>query len=451
MKQHQFDLIVLGSGPAGSTVAMKIVEAGKSVAMIDSREFGGTCALRGCNPKKVYANAGAIIDLARRSEGKLIIRSVKMKIDWRQLLEFKKEFTEPVVNKKEKSFQDSGIETFHGAAKFVGQNQISVGNTVLPANHILVTTGATPTKIDIPGSEHITTSDDFLEIAELPEHVVFIGGGYISMEFAHVVARCGTKVTVIERENRALSGFDPDLVKQLVNYSKRNGIQFRFNAALAGIDADGDGTYRLSFNGAPSIDNVGLIVHGAGRMPNIGDLGLQTANVAHDRNGIAVDKTLKSPTNDHVYAAGDCAASGAPRLTPCANEEARIVVKNFLTPGSESHADYGAVPKVAFTTPAIAAVGLSEKEATRSSDVDVRADDTSSWGSVRKTGDAVAGYKLLIDKKTDQILGAHLLGPGAEETINLFAMAMKFNLTATDVKSTLFAFPTFASDVRSMV
>ncbi|MCM2369679.1 dihydrolipoyl dehydrogenase family protein [Aporhodopirellula aestuarii] len=450
MKEQHFDLIVLGSGPAGSTVATKAVEDGKSVAIVESREYGGTCALRGCNPKKVYANAGTLIDQVRRAEGKLVVGSESIRIDWENLLRFKQEFTQPVKEERESSFQSDGIATFHGNATFTGPNRLSTGSELLSASRIVIATGATPTKIDVPGSQHIRTSDEFLELAKLPKHVVFIGGGYISMEFAHVVARCGSDVTIVERDGSVLSGFDPDLVEQLTQYSRRRGIQFRFDATMTAIESDAGGSYRVQFEEGEPIE-CGLIVHGAGRVPNINSLDLQTGGIAFDKDGITVDKTLRSTTNEHVFAAGDCAASGVPRLTPTANEEARILVKNLFSDQPESIPDYGPIPKVAFTTPAIAAVGLSEKDAAKSFDIEVRTEDSSSWGSVRKTGDVVAGYKILVDKQTDQVVGAHLLGPGAEETINLFALAMKFELSATDIKSTLFAFPTYSSDVRRML
>ncbi|MFG0286707.1 MAG: dihydrolipoyl dehydrogenase family protein [Rhodopirellula sp. JB044] len=454
MSEHQIDIVVLGSGPAGSTVATKLVKRGYSVAMIETREFGGTCALRGCNPKKVYVNAAEIIDRARRSEGKLIVGSDGVKIDWAKLLQFKREFTQPVVEKTEKSYRSSGIQTFQGTPSFDSPTSIVVGSERIVGKKFIIATGATPAPVGIPGAEHITTSDDFLELSNLPERVVFIGGGYISMEFAHVAARCGTHVTIVDRNERVLSGFDPDLIDLLTQYSEKRGIHFRLGVSPTSIvDASGNGSdhrYRIEMDKGPALD-AGLVVHGAGRVPNVQGLELSRAAISFSDQGVSVNDAFRSVSNENVYAIGDCAATGKPRLTPTANEEARIVVKNLLEPGEAHRADYGAIPKVAFTTPSIAAVGMSEEDARKSHDVDVRADDMSSWGSVRKTGGTAAGYKILVDRDNDRVLGAHLLGPSAEETINLFALAMKFGLTATDIKSTLFAFPTSASDVRSML
>lgn len=451
MSSDHFDLVVLGTGPSGGTVATKIAQSGKRVALVDSRTFGGVCALRGCNPKKVYVNAGHLVDQVRRGNGRLVSDG-SAKIDWKQLHDFKTEFTQPVADKKERSFQKDGIQTFHGVARFLSPDTIDVVGTELTADRFLIATGSRPRELPFEGAENVIRSDEFLELESLPDHVVFIGGGYISMEFAGAVARAGRKVTVIEKRRRVLSGFDPDLVKQLTNSLGENGIRFLMNAEISRIEKSSDGGLQIHLANETSPIHCGLAVHGAGRVPNIDELCLLRGGIEHGENGIAVNQYMQNLTNPRVFATGDCAASGLPRLTPVANEDARIAAKNLFSETLQQTPDYGYVPKVAFTIPSIASIGLSEEEARQdNSNLRILSDDTSSWGSVRKTGPTAAGYKILVDSKTDTILGAHLLGPSAEETINLFALAMKFNLTATDMKSTLFAFPTFASDVRLML
>ncbi len=453
MSKHSYDLIVLGTGPAAGTVAKKIAEDGKSVAVVEAREFGGTCALRGCNPKKVYTNAGDLVDRARQADGKLGSFD-NPSINWSALLSFKREFTEPVVEKSEASFQRRGIDTYHGTASFSGRNRIEVDGRILEADRIFIGTGGSPAKLNFDGEKHLTLSDEFLELADLPEHVTFVGGGYISMEFAHVVARYGRKVTVVDNNSRPLQHFDPDLVDQLVDWSRQKGIDFVLDAMVTGITKPDTGGFRVAYdqNGKSGTIETNLVVHGAGRTPNIAELNLSTGDVESSKKGIVVDKFMRSVSNPHVFGAGDCAASDLPRLTTVANEQARIVVKNLFADSISHEPDYGVVPAVVFTSPCIASVGMSESEARdKVSDCDVRHEDTSQWGTSRKYAQPCSAYKLLVDKSNDRIVGAHLLGPSAEETINLFAFAMKFGHTATDIKSTLFAFPTFASDVRRMV
>lgn len=450
---EQFELIVIGTGPAAGTVARKANKAGKKVAIIEAREFGGTCALRGCNPKKVYTNAGSLVDQARRAQGKLA-RFDEPRIDWAELLAFKREFTEPVAEKSEESFAKYGIATYHGAAAFVDKQTIEADGKRLEGERIFIASGARPRKLELPGAEHVVLSDEFLELEKLPSRIAFIGGGYISMEFAHVAARAGAEVTVFQRGDRILEPFDPDLVQQLTEWSRSNGIDVRTHTEVNAIEKTSGGVLSVRYQneGSEQRFETDLVVHGAGRVPNIDALNLEAGDVAFGDRGIQVDAYLRSTTNQAVFAAGDCADTQVPNLTPTANEEARAVSKNLFQSHPKSKPDYGAVAQVAFTTPCIAAVGLSEAAARDAGyDIDVRHEVTSTWGSVRKTCIELAGYKLLVDKQTDRVVGAHLLGPAAEEVINLFALAVKFGLTATDLKSTLFAFPTFSSDVRSMV
>jgi glutathione reductase (NADPH) len=219
---------------------------------------------------------------------------------------------------------------------------------------------------------------------------------------------------------------------------------------VTGIEQKADGGKVVQFSGGDCLP-CDLVVHGAGRVPNVKQLNLDAGNVEATERGIVVDEYLRSRSNPAVHALGDCAATASPQLTPVANRDAEAVVRNLLAGRSEVKRDAGPVPKAAFTTPSIAAVGLSEREASeRGLDVDIRAGDRSGWGSIRKVGSPAAGYKILIDRSTREIVGAHVLGPAAEETINLFALAMRFGVTADQFQAVPFVFPTFSSDAGSM-
>lgn len=452
MTVTDFDLIVIGSGPSASTVAKKSCANGKRVAVIEAREFGGTCALRGCNPKKVYTNAANLVDSARGAQGKLV-EFEGLRINWQNLLDFKREFTQPVAEKTEGAYQERGIRTYSGSASFSGPNSVRVGDNRLTAQRIFVGVGAYPRPLEIPGGENAVLSDEFLELSTLPERVVFIGGGYISMEFAGVAARYGCRATVLQRGTQVLQPFDPDLVAQLVAYSAERNLKVNVDSTVTAIEEGHDHSMVVKYETSQGTKSISadLVIHGASRVPNLVDLNLEAGKVEYGDNGIKVDAYMQSVSNPVVFAAGDCVDSGQPRLTPTANEEARIVVQNLFASKPSHRPDYGIIPRVAFTVPSIAAIGLSHSEVQESHNVEVRHADTSARGSTRKSGQSCAGYKVLVDKETDLILGAHLLGPGAEETINLFALAMKHRLTATDIKSTLFAFPTFGSAIRRMV
>jgi glutathione reductase (NADPH) len=205
-----FDLIVIGTGTAASTTAHECSSAGWKVAIIDSLSFGGTCALRGCDPKKVLVEAINVVDSARRHQNKGVLGHDKIHIKWSDLMQFKRTFTEPFPKHREEGYKKAGIVPFHGHARFIGSNAVKVQeeeseknsnnikNTVLKGKKILVATGARPMRLNIPGSGNIITSDQFLEFGKdhLPNRIVFVGGGYISFEFAHIAARGGAKVTI---------------------------------------------------------------------------------------------------------------------------------------------------------------------------------------------------------------------------------------------------------------
>jgi len=222
----KFDLIVIGTGTAASTVAYKCRSAGWDIAVIDSRPFGGTCALRGCDPKKVLIGIAELIDWNNRMAGKGIVAE-DIHIDWSSLMRFKKTFTEPVPKSREKAFTKAGIKMFHGKARFINKNTIKVNDDSLSGRHILIATGSEPAKLDMPGEEYLTTSDEFLELEKLPKHITFVGGGYISFEFAHIAILAGAQVNIIHKNRRPLEGFDPDLVDQLVQATNELGVNIQ--------------------------------------------------------------------------------------------------------------------------------------------------------------------------------------------------------------------------------
>jgi thioredoxin reductase len=227
---NNFDLIVIGTGAAGSTVAHKCRSAGWKVAIVDSRLYGGTCALRGCDPKKVLVGAAEVVDWNQRMQGHGL-PSGSVQIDWPALMRFKNTFTDPVPDRREEGFRQAGIATFHGRARFLDQSRLQVGDEILSARHFVLAAGSKPLTLDIPGEEHFTTSAQFLDLAQLPQRILFVGGGYISFEFAHVAARAGSRVQILQRSARPLKRFDPDLVNLLVQatqWAKLKETLFQF-------------------------------------------------------------------------------------------------------------------------------------------------------------------------------------------------------------------------------
>jgi glutathione reductase (NADPH) len=447
-----FDLIVIGTGAAASTVASRCRSAGWTVAVIDCRPFGGTCALRGCDPKKILVGAAEAIDWSRRLGGKGV-RGEQTRIEWPQLMAFKRSMIANVPKSREESFIRQGLEPFHGRARFVRSNAVAVGADLLEARHIVVATGAKPRHLQIAGSEHLVTSEQFLDLDELPRRIVFVGGGYISFEFAHVAARAGADVTIVHRGQRPLEAFDPDLVDLLVERTRGLGIHLQLGREVAAVIERDGGTYhvQLSAGGPHDVISADLVVHGAGRVADIDDLALDAAGIDASSRGVVVNEYLQSVSNPAVYAAGDAADTDGPKLTPVAGYHGRVVAANLLE-GNHVRTDHAVVPSVAFTIPAIAAVGLHEATAReRGLRFATRHENTGSWYSSRRIGEEAAGFKVLVEEGSGRLLGAHLLGPNAEEVINVFATAMRARIPAPELKDLLFAYPTSASDIHYMV
>jgi len=278
-------------------------------------------------------------------------------------MRFKLTFTDPVPVEKEKSFEESGIATFHGVAHFTGTTELEVGDEFLEGRRILVAAGAKPQKLNIPGERYLTTSEQFLELDSLPKRIAFVGGGYISFEFAHVAVRCGAEVVILHRAERPLERFDRDLVDQLVRKTRQLGVDVQLRSEVKAIEKRDDQFYvGASTEGDKREFQADIVVHGAGRVADIDDLNLSAAGVEAEKRGVKVNEYLQSVSNPAVYAAGDAAASGLPPLTPAAVYEGTIAASNLLKSNNRK-VGQPPVPSVVFTVPPLAAVGMSERAA----------------------------------------------------------------------------------------
>ena len=449
--EKKFDLIVIGTGAGGSTAAYKCRKAGWKVAIVDSLRFGGTCALRGCDPKKVLVGAAELIDWNRRMEGKGI-SSKDAQINWQALMQFKKTFTEPVPGNREKGFAKAGIIAFHGRAAFLDNTTLKVGDDILRTRFVHIAAGAKPAALGIPGEEYLTTSTEFLEMEELPKRIAFVGGGYIAFEFAHIAARAGAKVQILHRGVRPLEGFDPDLVKILVQATSALGLDLRLNTAAKSVEKDGGQFIVNAFaeNSARTF-NADMVVHSAGRVPDIDDMDLEKGGIERGKKGVVVNEYLQSVSNPAVYAVGDATASGGLPLTPVATMQGHVAASNMLN-GNYHKANHVGTPTVVFTVPPLSSVGLQEEEARyQGLKFKVKYEDTSGWYSSRRVSMKYSGYKTLVEEDSGRILGAHLLGPHAEEVVNIFSLAIRAGFKADDLKTMIYAYPTSASDISYMV
>ncbi len=446
-----FNLVVLGTGSGGSAPASQCRAAGWRVAIVDDQPYGGTCALRGCDPKKVLVGAADVLSWHNRMRDHGVTGETR--IDWPALMRFKRTFTDPVPATREASLAKAGIETLHGEAHFIADDRLVVGGRELTAEHVVIATGSSPRPLGIPGEELVISSTQFLELDSLPPRIAFIGAGYISLEFAHIARRAGAEIVVLGR-GMPLPGFDEALVERLLAHSRDIGIDVHLGSDVTEVVRVGSSNvFRVHTAGEGRVFETDLVVHGAGRVPNTAKLGVEAGHVRLDAHGaVEVNEFLQNPTNNRVYAAGDVAQpAGSLPLTPVASHEGAVVASNLLH-GNNRRPDYRGASSVVFTLPHLAGVGLTEKAArAQGYNVRVKANDTTSWFSNRRVLERVGMFKTIVDADTDLVLGAHLLGTHTDEVINLFALAIRFGISAKDLKHMVYAYPTSASDLPYML
>jgi len=447
--ERRFDLVVVGTGVT-SAVASRCREAGWTVAVIDSRPFGGTCALRGCLPKKILVGAAEAVHHAR-DMATIGVPAATLTIDWPALMRFKRSMIDPTPQRTEQAWAQIGVEQFHGRTRFVDSTTLAVGDDRLIGRRVLIAAGSMPAPLKFPGADRMATSEDFLNLDRMPARLVFVGGGYISFEFAHVAARAGADVTILHRGARPLEGFDSDLVELLVRRTRELGIRVELDTEVVGLDGGAGGVVvRGRQHGMERRFEADMAVHAAGRVPELDDLDLDRAGVKREKHGVIVNEYLQSVSNPAVYAGGDAAASG-PALTPKADHDAGVLATNLLE-GNRRTVNYEGIASAVFAIPPLASAGLTETAA-RGAGLKFHTSwqDTSAWYNTRRVGETASGFKVLIEEGTGRILGAHLLGPNAAEVINLFAIAIRLRIPADDLKQVIFAYPTYGSDIRFML
>lgn len=447
MKTLNADVAIVGSGSV-QTTALRLAKAGKKVILIEQEELGGTCSLRGCQPKKY---------LVEHAHVRLMIRNLLHKgfenlpqSSWSSLQANKEAFTKNIPEQTRQSLQNTGVTLLHGKAVFSGTHTLQIGDShLVQAKKIIIAAGSKPILVNgIDGSEYVGDSNDFLMLKELPKSTVFIGGGYITMEFASILNSFGHKVTVIHRGDRILKQLEPELSLRLEKISATLGIDIIKETTVAQIIKNNDGFEVKDSNGHTHLCDK--IFSGIGRAPNLSVLEGGLGEIEYDRHGIKVNRFCQSVSNGDVYAMGDVAATPY-MLSSTADQEALVVASNILNDNNES-IDYDLVPTSIFTYPEVASVGLSEERAkSEGFFFDIYSGETKGWASSKRIGEEHGFYKIVVEKESRQILGAHLIRHHASEMINLFALAIKTKIPTHDLKHIMWAYPNFTSDIRYML
>ncbi len=448
---QEFDVFIIGGGPAGKTLAQKCSEGGLRVGIAEPYGFGGTCTLRGCDPKRIMVTRTMLMQDADNLNRKGL--EAAPKLDWPTTRAEVARILDPKPGEIDEQLRKAGVKTFLAKAAFTEPHKLKVGSEAIEAQHVVIATGQRPAPLECEGAAFAKTSDDFHHLDAIPKRTVFIGGGYIGMESAHFLAKAGSEVTILNNDDDPLPMFEPDLVERFLRCTKNLGIDYVPNAKATRIEQTDGGSFCVSAenkDGKVSTYEADLVMNTAGRVPNYDALELGKAGVESDKEGIPVDEFFRTNVAG-VYAIGDIAGNEGAPLTPVAQLEAEALLATLL--GTDTKVDYSGVATVVYGLPELATVGLMESAA-REKGVGIKVvEQIEADGrfNAERTHARAYGYKVILDEATDKVLGAHLIGPQAGEQINLFALGIRYGLTGEQLRQMPFAYPTWGSDVSGMV
>lgn len=431
-----FDTIIIGAGPGGNAAAYALA-ARQKVLVVENDLFGGTCPNRGCDPKKMLYSG---IEVRQQA---LHIQHFGLKgaptVDWPALMAFKRAYTSQIPSGTESGLKKAGITTLHGQPHFKDAHTIQVDETDYTAQNMIIATGQKARPLDIEGYHHLRTSRDFLDLDVLPERLIFIGGGYISLELANIAAAAGAKVTVLHHNQRPLKQFPKVLVDALLAQMAASGVDMMLDTSPTALLKVADGEYILKTNQGDLSAN--LVINATGRIPNIEDLHLDDIGIAAKPQGILVNEYLQTSVAN-VYAVGDVVARTQPKLTPVAGFEGSYAARQILNQVKDP-IQYPVIPTVVFSAEKLAQVGISVNTALANPDqYDVATLDVTHWYTYNRVKDPKA-LVLTVKNKQHEIVGIAALSTMADEVINLFTA----KLNASAQGDPIYLYPTAASDL----
>jgi len=439
------DLVVVGSGSSGQHVALRAARAGLRVVLVEKRKLGGTCPLRGCDPKKALWEIVHAYHQARCLAADGILGGEDLSLHWDRVIDRKRELVGGVSQGTAEKMRAHGVAVAIGEARFSAPDALTVGGQqALRFERVVLATGAHPKTLDLPGADLALTSDDFLDRDWLPTRMVCIGGGYIGMELGCMAAAAGCAVQVVMPGERPLPGFDPGCVDALVEHWRERGLEIVTQRRVVAIEPDDDGAAAvLDDDTRLAADQV---LNAAGRVPATADLDLAQAGIATEADGrVTIDADGRCAGHPAAWAIGDCASMRELRLTPVANRQARWVADQITgTGGAAPRLDL--VPSVAFTLPPVAALGAPLAAFAPEQSLERELTGKAAYRRLRQPG-----RLALVRDDAGALAGVHLLGPHAEEVINLAALALRADDGVAALGELVAAYPTFAADLPGAV
>ncbi|MBO6867383.1 MAG: dihydrolipoyl dehydrogenase [Pseudomonadota bacterium] len=447
----QYDVIVIGAGPGGYVAAIRCAQLGLKTACVEGREtLGGTCLNVGCIPSKALLHATHQLHEAEHNFAKMGLKGKSPSVDWPQMQAYKTDVIDGNTKGIEFLFKKNKIDWLKGWGSIPAAGKVKVGDEVHEAKNIIVATGsevATLPGVEID-EETVVSSTGALSLKKIPKKMIVIGAGVIGLEMGSVYSRLGAEVTVIEYLDTITPTMDGEVQKTFQRILKKQGLNFVLGAAVQGVEAmktKAKVTYKLKKDDSEHTADADVVLVATGRKPYTDGLGLEALGVElTDRGFVKTDGHWKTSV-DGIYAIGD--AIEGPMLAHKAEDEGMAAAE--VIAGKAGHVNYGVIPSVIYTSPEVSSVGKTEEELKKEG-VDYKVGKFSFMGNGRaKANFAADGFvKLLADKKTDRILGAHIIGPMAGDLIHEVCVAMEFGASAEDLALTCHAHPTYSEAVR---
>ncbi len=450
MSEYDFDFFVIGGGSGGVRAARIAASLGARVGLCEERYMGGTCVNVGCVPKKLFVYGSSFTE-EMRAAAAFGWKIEPPKFDWDTLVRNKDAEIARLNSIYDSLLGGVDVSVFRARGTVQGPHEVKVGDRVIRAKNILIATGGWPFVPGIPGAEHALTSNEIFSIPTLPKHIVIVGGGYIGVEFACIFNNFGSRVTHIVRQNRILAGFEEECCAFLAKQMVANGIEMHMETSATAVEKTEHGVRVLTNTGESFEADYTLFA--TGRVPNSAHVGLEGVGVElGKRNAVVVDENLRTNIPS-IYAVGDVIDRKV--LTPVALEEGMLLARNLFG-GASQKVDYRDIPTAIFSQPNFASVGMTESEARKDcEEIDIyRSTFTPMKASLaRHMGQDVTSkifMKLIVDKKSDRVVGCHMVGPEAGEIIQCLGIAVKCGATKAQFDATIGVHPTTAEEFVTM-